>query len=91
MHWINRKFLVSILTYFFLIKYSFYHLVGCVIIHKDSKILASGQNEPVRLKNATRHAEMCALDSLFAQYDLPTAQKVRDIFSSLFSFHRSII
>jgi tRNA(Arg) A34 adenosine deaminase TadA len=59
-----------------------------VIIHNDSKILATGQNEPVRLKNATRHAEMCALDSLFAQYDFLTAQKV--CFSFLISFHLSI-
>ncbi|CAF1098608.1 unnamed protein product [Adineta steineri] len=50
--------------------------IGCVIIHNDTKILASGQNEPVRLKNATRHAEMCALDSLFAEYDLTTARKL---------------
>jgi tRNA(Arg) A34 adenosine deaminase TadA len=64
-------------------KYRFYYLVGCVIIHNDSKILASGQNEPVRLKNATRHAEMCALDTLFAQYDLSTARKVcLNIFNS---------
>jgi tRNA(Arg) A34 adenosine deaminase TadA len=47
-----------------------------VIIHDDTKILASGQNEPVRLKNATRHAEICALDTVFAQYDLPIARKV---------------
>ncbi|CAF0829706.1 unnamed protein product [Rotaria sp. Silwood1] len=50
--------------------------IGCVIVHNDSKIIASGQNEPVRLKNATRHAEMCALDSFFAQHDLSTAQKL---------------
>ena len=52
-------------------------LVGCVIVHKDSNIIASGQNAPVRLKNATRHAEMCALDTLFAQHDLPTTRQVR--------------
>ncbi|CAF3429108.1 unnamed protein product [Rotaria socialis] len=50
--------------------------IGCVIIHNDSKIIASGQNEPVRLRNATRHAEMCALDRFFAQYDLSTARKL---------------
>jgi tRNA(Arg) A34 adenosine deaminase TadA len=62
-----------------------YHLVGCVIIHNDSKILASGQNEPVRMKNATRHAEIGALDTVFAQYDLPTARKV--CFRIFFYFH----
>ncbi len=55
-------------------------LVGCVIVHNDTKILATGQNEPVRMKNATRHAEICALDTIFAQYDLRTARKVYFIF-----------
>ena len=58
-------------------KHRLHFLVGCVIVHKDSKIIASGQNEPVRMKNATRHAEICALDTLFAQHDLPTARQVR--------------
>lgn len=59
-----------------LIQFRFDYLVGCVIIHNDSKILASGQNEPNRTRNATRHAEMCALDTIFEQYDLSTAKKV---------------
>ncbi|CAF0947227.1 unnamed protein product [Adineta ricciae] len=50
--------------------------IGCVIVHNDSKIIAFGQNEPVRLQNATRHAEMCALDSLFAEYDLTTTRQL---------------
>jgi len=50
--------------------------VGCVIVHNDSHIIASGQNEPVRLRNATRHAEMCALDSLFSQNDLSNSLKL---------------
>jgi len=50
--------------------------VGCVIVHNDSRIIASGQNEPVRLKNATRHAEICALDTLFSLHDLPTCLKL---------------
>lgn len=51
-------------------------LVGCVIVHEDTKIIASGQNQPVQTQNATRHAEICALDTLYAQYDLSTVQKV---------------
>lgn len=56
-------------------------LVGCVIVHNDTKIIASGQNEPVKMKNATRHAEICALDTVFAHHDLPTAKQVRFSFS----------
>lgn len=51
-------------------------LVGCVIVHKDETIIATGQNEPVSTQNATRHAEICALNTLFAEHDLPTARQV---------------
>lgn len=61
-----------------------FYLVGCVIVQNDSTIIASGQNEPVRLKNATRHAEICALDNLFAEHDLATAQKVSIHLFSIF-------
>ncbi|KAL7643955.1 UNVERIFIED_CONTAM: hypothetical protein RMT77_005967 [Armadillidium vulgare] len=38
--------------------------VGCVIVYKD-EIIASGRNTVNETKNATRHAEINALDALF--------------------------
>lgn len=59
--------------------FSVIDLVGCVIVHKDETIIASGQNEPVSTQNATRHAEICALNTVFAEHDLPTARQVNPL------------
>jgi len=52
--------------------------VGCVIVHNNERIIAEGQNEPVQMKNATRHAEICAIDKIFDFYknDLDKGLKV---------------
>ena len=42
--------------------------VGCVIVHKDS-VVAKGCNEVNASMNATRHAEMIAIDQLDAHCD----------------------
>jgi len=36
--------------------------IGCVFITDDGKVIAEGRNEVNLTKNATRHAEMCAID-----------------------------
>nr|CAB3220009.1 tRNA-specific adenosine deaminase 2-like [Phallusia mammillata] len=36
--------------------------VGCVIVHKDTKVIGTGRNKVNETKNATRHAEMVAID-----------------------------
>ncbi|CAN6464875.1 unnamed protein product [Victoria cruziana] len=41
--------------------------VGCVIV-EDGKIVASGSNRPSETRNATRHAEMEAIDKLLNQW-----------------------
>ncbi|CAF0965897.1 unnamed protein product [Didymodactylos carnosus] len=41
--------------------------VGCVIVHNE-KIIADGKNEPVQARNATRHAEICAVDKIVDSY-----------------------
>lgn len=61
--------------------------VGCVVVRNDSEIIASGQNQPVEFKNATRHAEICALDSLYAQNDLLTVQQVE--FTVVFGYRNA--
>ena len=53
-----------------------FFLVGCVIVHQNSRIIASGKNQPVQYKNATRHAEICALDQIYATHDMTTAKQV---------------
>ena len=39
--------------------------VGCIIVYKD-RVIATGNNRVNETKNATRHAEMVALDEVFA-------------------------
>ncbi|KAK9146472.1 hypothetical protein Sjap_006375 [Stephania japonica] len=41
--------------------------VGCVIV-KDQKVIASGRNRATETRNATRHAEMEAIDFLLEQW-----------------------
>ncbi|KAL9233304.1 hypothetical protein vseg_008323 [Gypsophila vaccaria] len=41
--------------------------VGCVIV-KDGKVVASGSNRTNETRNATRHAEMEAIDDLLQQW-----------------------
>ncbi|KAL8150966.1 hypothetical protein V2J09_020774 [Rumex salicifolius] len=41
--------------------------VGCVII-EDGKVIASGSNRTTETRNATRHAEMEAIDALLLQW-----------------------
>lgn len=38
--------------------------VGCIIVYKD-RVIATGSNRVNQTKNATRHAEMVALDEMF--------------------------
>ncbi|KAK9290268.1 hypothetical protein L1049_008435 [Liquidambar formosana] len=40
--------------------------VGCVIV-EDGKVIASGRNRTTETRNATRHAEMEAIDVLLEQ------------------------
>ncbi|KAG4942516.1 hypothetical protein JHK85_047162 [Glycine max] len=41
--------------------------VGCVIV-EDGKVIASGRNRTTQTRNATRHAEMEAVDVLLGQW-----------------------
>lgn len=41
--------------------------VGCVIV-EDDKVIASGSNRTTETRNATRHAEMEAIDTLLLQW-----------------------
>ncbi|XP_043719225.1 tRNA-specific adenosine deaminase TAD2 [Telopea speciosissima] len=41
--------------------------VGCVVV-EDGKVIASGRNQTVETRNATRHAEMEAIDVLLEQW-----------------------
>eukprot|EP00268_Persea_americana_P057084 TRINITY_DN6818_c0_g1_i2.p1 TRINITY_DN6818_c0_g1~~TRINITY_DN6818_c0_g1_i2.p1 ORF type:complete len:126 (+),score=30.74 TRINITY_DN6818_c0_g1_i2:132-509(+) len=41
--------------------------VGCVIV-EDGKVIASGSNRTTETRNATRHAEMEAIDRLLEQW-----------------------
>ncbi|KAL7092415.1 hypothetical protein ACP275_12G163300 [Erythranthe tilingii] len=41
--------------------------VGCVIV-KDQKVISSGRNRTTETRNATRHAEMEAIDVLLQQW-----------------------
>ncbi|KAJ6913031.1 tRNA-specific adenosine deaminase 2-like isoform X2 [Populus alba x Populus x berolinensis] len=41
--------------------------VGCVIV-EDGKVIASGRNRTTETRNATRHAEMEAIDVLLVQW-----------------------
>ncbi|KAG4959132.1 hypothetical protein AAZX31_13G083600 [Glycine max] len=41
--------------------------VGCVIV-EDGKVIASGRNRTTETRNATRHAEMEAIDVLLGQW-----------------------
>ncbi|CAN6552068.1 unnamed protein product [Malus baccata var. baccata] len=41
--------------------------VGCVIV-EDGKVIASGRNRTNETRNATRHAEMEAIDTLLEQW-----------------------
>ncbi|XP_073156817.1 tRNA-specific adenosine deaminase TAD2-like isoform X2 [Henckelia pumila] len=41
--------------------------VGCVIV-EDQAVIASGRNRPTETRNATRHAEMEAIDKLLEQW-----------------------
>ncbi|XP_068454914.1 tRNA-specific adenosine deaminase 2 [Clinocottus analis] len=40
--------------------------VGCLLVHND-EVIAKGRNEVNETKNATRHAELVALDQLLAR------------------------
>ncbi|XP_073062706.1 tRNA-specific adenosine deaminase TAD2 isoform X1 [Primulina eburnea] len=40
--------------------------VGCIIV-EDQTVIASGRNRPTEMRNATRHAEMEAIDKLLEQ------------------------
>ncbi|ESQ30755.1 hypothetical protein EUTSA_v10012316mg [Eutrema salsugineum] len=56
--------------------------VGCVIL-EDGKVIASGRNRTNETRNATRHAEMEALDELVGQWrkDTLTPLQVAERFS----------
>ncbi|GLT97398.1 hypothetical protein SLE2022_149650 [Rubroshorea leprosula] len=56
--------------------------VGCVFI-EDGKVIASGRNRPTETRNATRHAEMEAIDVLLEmwQRDGLSAAEVAEKFS----------
>ncbi|KAK9735452.1 hypothetical protein RND81_04G206100 [Saponaria officinalis] len=56
--------------------------VGCVIV-KDGKVIASGSNRTNETRNATRHAEMEAIDTLLLlwQKDGLSQSDVAKIFS----------
>ncbi|ORY94468.1 cytidine deaminase-like protein [Syncephalastrum racemosum] len=43
--------------------------VGCVFVHKNETILAGGRNRPNETHNATRHAEIEAIDLILAEHD----------------------
>ncbi|KZV86432.1 cytidine deaminase-like protein [Exidia glandulosa HHB12029] len=50
--------------------------VGCVFV-RDNRIIASARNRTIELKNATRHAELEAIDAILADRQLtpdPSAQ-----------------
>ena len=51
--------------------------IGCVFVDDSGEVIAKGRNEVNLTKNATRHAEMCAIDEVQA-LDSPS-----DIYSSL--------
>lgn len=48
--------------------------IGCVIV-KDNKIIASGANETNQTCNATRHAELVALDKLLPYHGIEFFKK----------------
>ncbi|GKV00317.1 hypothetical protein SLEP1_g13028 [Rubroshorea leprosula] len=56
--------------------------VGCVFV-EDGKVIASGRNRPIQTRNATRHAEMEAIDVLLEmwQRDGLSAAEVAEKFS----------
>ncbi|KAM5553700.1 tRNA-specific adenosine deaminase TAD2-like [Rosa sericea] len=56
--------------------------VGCVIV-EDGKVIASGRNRTNETRNATRHAEMEAIDTLLEQWREKrlSASEVAEIFS----------
>ncbi|KAL3739678.1 hypothetical protein ACJRO7_021009 [Eucalyptus globulus] len=57
--------------------------VGCVIV-EDGNVIAAGRNQTNETWNATRHAEMEALDVLLVQWQRPrfTAAEVAEKFSA---------
>jgi tRNA-specific adenosine deaminase 2 len=54
--------------------------VGCVVVWKNQDIIAEGCNEVNASLNATRHAEMVAIDQL-VQYCQATSQSLEDVCS----------
>jgi len=46
--------------------------VGCVFV-RDGKVIAAGRNQPNRTHNATKHAEIVAMDKLYAEHGVDTA------------------
>ncbi|XP_039169600.1 tRNA-specific adenosine deaminase TAD2-like [Eucalyptus grandis] len=57
--------------------------VGCVIV-EDGNVIAAGRNQTNKTQNATRHAEMEALDVLLVQWQRTrfTAAEVAEKFSA---------
>ncbi|KAJ8751014.1 hypothetical protein K2173_016195 [Erythroxylum novogranatense] len=57
--------------------------VGCVVV-RDGKVIASGRNRTTETRNATRHAEMEAIDVLLKQWQTCglSASEVAERFSN---------
>ncbi|XP_046550418.1 tRNA-specific adenosine deaminase 2-like [Haliotis rubra] len=55
--------------------------VGCIMVHKD-KVIATGRNEVNETKNATRHAEIVAIEEVF-KWCKANDQKPDEVFSEL--------
>lgn len=53
--------------------------VGCVFVLNNEKIIAKGRNQPNESYNATRHAEIVAIDSILDKHD-PTIFKNVDLY-----------
>ncbi|KAK3086916.1 hypothetical protein FSP39_025368 [Pinctada imbricata] len=54
--------------------------VGCIIVHNE-EIIAVGRNEVNETKNATRHAEIVAIDQVLMSSQ-ETAHRAKDVFSN---------
>lgn len=50
--------------------------IGCVIV-EDGRVIASGRNRPTETRNATRHAEMEAIDFLLDKWQKDGLDKIQ--------------
>ena len=51
--------------------------IGCCFVSEEGEVIATGRNEVNLTKNATRHAEMVALDAVIASENQHLLESLR--------------